>query len=70
MMTGIKGHSNTQDLFGMHQIPSDNQIRDLLDEVAPEPVFPVFEEILQILDKQAQLADFRSVTGLAVAGDG
>jgi hypothetical protein len=30
-----KGRSNVQTLFGGHKIPSDNQIRDLLDEVPP-----------------------------------
>jgi hypothetical protein len=39
-MSDRKGKSNTQSLFGMHQIPSDNQIRNLLDRVAPEQVFP------------------------------
>jgi hypothetical protein len=46
MMEGSKGNSNAQSLFGVHQIPSDNQIRNLLDSVVPEHVFPVFEEIL------------------------
>jgi hypothetical protein len=36
MMAGSKGRSNAQSLFGVHRIPSDNQIRDLLDAVAPD----------------------------------
>jgi hypothetical protein len=39
----------------------DNHIRDLLDGVAPEQVFSVFEEILQMLDEQGKLKDERSV---------
>jgi hypothetical protein len=71
MMEGSKGKSNAQSLFGVHQIPSDNQIRDLLDGVAPEHVFPIFEEILQVLEQQGQLAGFRSVAGtLLIALDG
>ncbi|NJN86227.1 MAG: transposase [Leptolyngbyaceae cyanobacterium SL_7_1] len=71
MMEGSKGKSNAQSLFGVHQIPSDNQVRDLLDAVAPEHVFPVFEEILQGLEQQGQLADFRSVADtLLIAIDG
>lgn len=55
----------------MHQIPSDNQIRNLLDSVAPEQVLPVFEEILRVLDEQGQLDGFRSVSEtLLVAMDG
>jgi len=50
-MADTKGRSNAQNLFGVHQIPSDNQIRDLLDGVEPQWVFPVFKEILQVLDE-------------------
>ena len=71
LMAGSKGKSNAQSLFGFHRIPSDNQIRDLLDAVAPEQVFPVFEEILQVLEQQGQLEDFRSVADtLLMAIDG
>lgn len=70
-MADSKGKSNAQSLFGVHQIPSDNHIRDLLDGVAPEQVFPVFEEILQVLEQQGQLDGFRSVSDtLLVAMDG
>ena len=60
LMQGSKGQSNAQSLFGVHQIPSDNQIRDLLDPVQPERLLPVFEEILQLLEQQGQLKRFRS----------
>ena len=43
MMEGSKGKSNAQSLFGVHKIPSDNHIRDLLDPVKPEQIFPIFE---------------------------
>jgi hypothetical protein len=68
---GSKGRSNAQSLFGVHQIPSDNHIRDLLDPVAPEQVFSIFEEILQVLAQQGQLEGLRSVANtLLVALDG
>lgn len=71
LMKGSKGHSNAQSLFGVHQIPSDNHIRDLLDPVKPEQVFPVFEEILQVLEHQGQLKGFRSIADtLLIALDG
>jgi hypothetical protein len=71
MMEGSKGKSNAQSLFGVHQIPSDNHIRDLLDSVPPQHIFPVFEEILQGLDQQGQLANWRSIAGtLLVPLDG
>lgn len=71
MMEGSKGRSNAQSLFGVHKIPSDNHIRDLLDPVKPEQVFPVFEEILQVLEQQGALKGFRSFAGtLLMAMDG
>jgi hypothetical protein len=71
MMEGSKGKSNAQSLFGVHQIPCDNHIRDLLDPVKPEQVFPVFEEILQVLEEQGQLRGFRSFAEtLLIALDG
>jgi hypothetical protein len=71
MIEGSKGHSNAQSLFGVHRIPSDNQIRTLLDPVKPEQVFPIFEEILQVLEQQGQLQGFRSFAGtLLMAMDG
>ena len=70
-MEGSKGQSNVQSLFGVHQIPSDNHIRDLLDPVKPEQVFPVFEEILQVLEQQGQLKSLCSVADtLLIALDG
>lgn len=71
MMEGSKGHSNAQSLFGVHQIPSDNQIRALLDPVPPKQVFPIFEEILQVLEQQGQLKGWRSFADtLLMAIDG
>ena len=33
-MQRSKGRNNAQSLFGVHQIPSDNQIRNILDPIA------------------------------------
>ncbi|MGE5603593.1 MAG: ISNCY family transposase [Nitrososphaerales archaeon] len=44
-----KGHNNAQSLFGIDQVPSDPQIRNLLDPIAPEylagPFWRVFEHL-------------------------
>lgn len=70
-MQGKKGRNNAQSLFGVHKIPSDNQIRTLLDGVKPEEILPIFDEILQILEQQGQWASFRSFAGsLLMAMDG
>jgi len=46
-MEGNKGRSNAQTLFGIHQIPSDNHIRDLLDPVKSAFIFPCWSKSLR-----------------------
>ena len=46
-----KGRCKAESLFGMDQIPSDNQMRSLLDPVAPSDVSPVFRDIYQRLER-------------------
>ena len=70
-MAARKGRSNASSLFGVHQIPSDNQIRSLLDGVEPKYLFPVFEEILRVLLRSGKLSEFRSFEdNLLMALDG
>ena len=42
-----KGISNAQTLFDMDQIPCDNHIRNLMDDVEPSKVYPVYHYILE-----------------------
>jgi len=44
-----KGSSNAHSLFGITQIPCDNQIRTLLDRVPPSHIFPIFRTISHAL---------------------
>jgi hypothetical protein len=46
------GHarSNCQTLFDIAKIPTDNQIRDMLDPAPPELLEPVFAELVAILE--------------------
>ena len=46
-----KGHgrSNCQTLFGIEKIPSDNYIRDMLDDADPALLQPAFERMEQLL---------------------
>jgi hypothetical protein len=60
-MQEAKGQSNAQTLFGMHQIPTDNHIRKLLDGVAPAYVLPMFEKIFTRLLDLGYLEPFRSI---------
>ena len=43
------GRNNAQTLFGVHQIPSDNQIRHWLDATEPGRVKPLFSFLFQAL---------------------
>ncbi|MBK7955005.1 MAG: hypothetical protein IPK02_14210 [Candidatus Accumulibacter sp.] len=65
------GRNNASSLFGVHEIPCDNQIRNLLDPVPPETVYPVLAEIGDALYQQGYLAEFRSINDtLLIALDG
>jgi len=70
-MQQSQGKNNAQAIFGVHQIPSANQIRNLLDPVPPTAIFPLLQEIGAGLHEQGYLAPFRSIGGtLLVALDG
>jgi hypothetical protein len=70
-MQQAKGESNAQSLFMMHRIPSNNHIRDLLDEVSPSHVSPVFDFIVDRISKIGYLDQFRSINNdLLVPLDG
>lgn len=55
--------SNAQTLFGMRAIPSDNQIRNLLDSVAPAYLSPAFDACLNALNRSNHLAIYRVKLG-------
>jgi hypothetical protein len=46
-----QGRSNGQTLLGMGRIPSDNYIRDRLDEADPALLQPCFERMETLLDE-------------------
>ena len=68
-----KGHgrSNCQTLFGIERIPSDNYIRDMLDDAAPSLLAPCFERTEQLLLEPAMRQAFGRLGGRTlVALDG
>lgn len=70
-MAETKGKNNAQTLFGIQNIPTDNHIRDLLDAVPPQRVFPMFERIIAALDEWGHLQTFHAVNDqLLIALDG
>ena len=64
------GQNNASTLFGVHQIPSDPQIRNMLDTVSPSHFFPLISRIGQALYDQGHLDDFRTSIGFLVVFDG
>ena len=54
-----QGHDNAQTLFGVEPIPCDNQIRTLLDPIAPRYFHPVFFEVFAHLEQQHLLDPWR-----------
>ena len=70
-MTEAKGKSNAQTLFGMQAIPTDNHIRNLLDIVPPQQIFPMFNKVFNALNELGHLQGFRGVhEQLLIALDG
>jgi len=66
-----KGRHNAASLFGVREVPCDNQIRSLLDAVAAESLDPVFDAVLEQLGATGVLDEFRSIGGdLLVTLDG
>jgi len=65
------GRSNAEQLFGLTQIPCDNQIRRLLDPVPPAQLLPIFATITQALTTAGVVETFRAVDDtLLIALDG
>ena len=58
-----EGRNNARSLFGVSQIPSDHQIRNLLDVVAPSCLAPVFWNTFQTLEQRGHLATYRRLEG-------
>jgi hypothetical protein len=66
-----QGKNNAESLFGVHQIPSVTQVRNLLDPVAPATLFPVMSAISDLLFERGHLSAYRSIGGtFLVALDG
>ncbi len=58
-----KGQNNANGMFGVERIPSDGQIRNLLDPVAPEGLREPFWEIYAGLEEEGYLQQHRGVGG-------
>lgn len=59
-MNRRKGRSNVEKLFGLREIPSDNQIRNLLDPLEPSWVGGEYWQLFEALKEGRLLDTFRS----------
>lgn len=63
-MQKTQGRNNVNSVFGVYQIPSDNQIRNLLDDTPPEEIYPIINGLVDCLIQFDVLKDYRvPVTG-------
>lgn len=61
LMQSRDGRNNAKSLFQIAHIPTDNQIRTMLDDVPPTEFFPLFDRGLTYLDNQGSLKSFRHI---------
>lgn len=70
-MQETQGKNNAQTLFGVFRIPTDNHIRNLLDAVKPEAVYPMFDFIVDGFQHAGVIDSFRTADNrLLLALDG
>jgi len=54
-----QGTSHAESLFGAYQIPSDNQIRNLLDPISPDYLKPLYWSFYNGLKESGKLNEFK-----------
>lgn len=70
-MQSRQGKNNAQSLFGLLNIPSIPQIRNILDQISAHQLFGVFTQVYQALHKGGYLQSFQCLgEHLLVALDG
>ena len=66
-----KGRNNAKSLFSVESIPSDNQIRNLLDPIESGCFSPIFDATFNFLESSGHLENYRTVNdNLLIAVDG
>ena len=66
-----KGKNNAESIFGVHKVPTDTHIRNILDPIPPAVLFPVFDNIFDFLVTEHVIADLVTTDNLLlIALDG
>jgi hypothetical protein len=55
--------SNLKSIYGIERVPSDTQMRTILDDVEPVSIRPVFKDALRQLERSKELDEFRFLGG-------
>jgi len=61
---------NLKDIYGLEKIPSDTQMRTILDPVAPERIKPIFKDVYQVVKQNGVLEKMKFVGHYLVSLDG
>ncbi len=70
-LTRTTGRNNVQSLFGVHDVPTDVQIRNILDTVPPQEAAPLIRMVGDTLREENCLEDYRVLNGtFLIALDG
>lgn len=64
----MRGKNNLESLFGVHETPSTNQIKNILDLLPPEETGAIFWAVYQKLAEANYLANFRGINGTFLCG--
>jgi len=63
-----RGKNNLENLFGVHKTPTTNQIKNILDPIAPKEVGAVFWAVWEQLVEANYLDGFRGINGTFLCG--
>ena len=70
-MQQAKAQNNATSLFGINPLPCDNQIRQMLDPVPPQAIYPAYDLLYEALRQEGVLETFRNAeNSTLIAMDG
>lgn len=69
-MQSRRGRDNAQTLFGLEQIPTMLQMRNVIDKIAAKELYGIFSRVYQGLRREGYLKPFEYLGGLLIALDG
>jgi len=61
---------NLKNIYGLEKVPSDTQMRTILDPVSPEEIKPVFKDVYQVVKQNGVLGKLKYLGHYLVSLDG